>query len=137
MIREAKYDDIKEILKLEQEILVNSNEEKIRKEINSNLYHIYVYEKNGILAYMTLYDLYDALELHHIVVDEDYRQKGIASKLVNFIGKEFRKKKVFLEVSELNKNAITFYERNAFERISVRKNYYRGNIDAFIYERKC
>ncbi len=137
MIREAKIQDIKSIYELEKEILLSTTMEKIRKEINSDLYHIYVFEKDGVVGYMTLYDLYDALELHHIVVKEDNRNQGIATKLIDYVFKRFKKKKVFLEVSEINKNAISFYENNKFDKINTRKNYYRGSIDAFIYERKC
>jgi ribosomal protein S18 acetylase RimI-like enzyme len=43
--------------------------------------------------------------------------------------------KIFLEVSDKNIHAIKLYERNGYEKISVRKNYYSDGSDAIIMQK--
>ena len=53
---------------------------------------------------------------------------NIGTELLNFINKQkiqLNIKKIFLEVSELNQNAINFYKKNGFVLFKIRHNYYR------------
>ncbi|MEM6650695.1 MAG: GNAT family N-acetyltransferase, partial [Pseudomonadota bacterium] len=46
--------------------------------------------------------------------------------------KDRRAKLLFLEVSTLNKAALTLYKRQGFERIGDRKDYYAQGEDAVV-----
>jgi len=64
------------------------------------------------------------------------RRKGIAANLLDFIEKEEKGlKKIYLEVSNNNNNAISFYEKHNFKLINTRLNYY--SIDNKKYDAKC
>ena len=59
-------------------------------------------------------------EILAIATIEEYRNKGIAQEFLDKI----KIKDIFLEVRESNQVAISFYKKNKFKEISVRKNYY-------------
>ena len=77
------------------------------------------------------------MELHKIVVAENYKRKGIGNKLFLFmleIAKQKKVKEIFLEVRKSNTEAIKFYESFHFELADIRKDYYRDPMeDALIY----
>jgi len=62
----------------------------------------------------------DFIDISTIVVDEDYRGKGVGQKLLNKIydwAKEIKVKEVELSVFSFNESAINFYEANGFQEI--------------------
>ena len=95
----------------------------------------YVYELNNkIIGFINYDTIYEQAELEYIYVDIDYRNMGIATKLFNYMLEDLNNKninKITLEVRCDNGSAISFYLKNGFEKVSVRKNYYK-NIDAFL-----
>jgi ribosomal-protein-alanine N-acetyltransferase len=71
-------------------------------------------------------------------VEKEYRRKNIATKLLESMWKILEKKDIHsitLEVNCNNAAAIKFYEKNGFEKVSVREKYY-GNEDAFLMIKK-
>lgn len=69
----------------------------------------------------------DVGEIYAIAVVEEFKRKGIGSDLLsNFIKEAILRnvQNLFLEVAEINKRALSFYEKFGFEEISRRKNYY-------------
>lgn len=78
---------------------------------------------NKIIAYMIVMDNIDYFEIMKIGVLKEYRNKGVAQRLLEKI----KEKDIFLEVRHSNEAAINFYLKNGFKKISVRKNYYRDN----------
>lgn len=80
-------------------------------------------------------------EILLIYVNSNYRQLNYASKLLNEIPLILNKnnlKKIYLEVSSNNFNAIKLYENNSFIKTGIRKNYYQFDnqkFDAFLYEK--
>ena len=93
-------------------------------------YNIYEeYFENIFAGYLITYDNIDSLDIFEIVVDKNFRKKGLASKLLNRINDE---RKILLEVSEKNEVAINLYKKNGFKMISRRKNYYLDGSDAIV-----
>ena len=80
-------------------------------------------------------------EILLIYVNFNYRLLGYASKLLNgipFLLKHKNLKKIYLEVSSDNHNAINMYKKNYFKKIAIRKNYYNffnEKFDAQIFEK--
>ncbi|MCS7243113.1 MAG: N-acetyltransferase [Candidatus Calescibacterium sp.] len=79
----------------------------------------------------------DESELYKIVVDKQFRGKGIGKFLILYhIG--FLKfngvKASFLEVSSENSHAINLYKKIGYEIINVRKKYY-ASVDAFVMKK--
>ena len=126
MIKKLTINDvdyIEQIFNLEKDIFKNSafskeSTENLVKADNSFIYAYLIDEK--ICGYLMVLDSIDVYEILAIATVEEYRNKGIAQKLLDKI----KTKDIFLEVRESNKIAINFYKKNKFKEISIRKNYY-------------
>lgn len=78
---------------------------------------------------------FDEAELYRIAVLPEKRRHHAGERLLqSFIERCASRgaEKIFLEVRSKNVPAVSLYERNGFEKISVRRNYY-GDDDALIY----
>ena len=135
MIRKLAINDvdyIEQIFNLEKEIFKNSaftkgSTENLIKEDNSFIY-TYIID-NKVCGYLMVLDSIDVYEILAIATIEKYRNKGIAQELLDKI----KTKDIFLEVRESNQIAISFYKKNDFKEISIRKNYYsKPNENAII-----
>ena len=72
----------------------------------------------------------DEVELLTIAVDDKFRKKGIAKKMMEDMIDAAHKNKVsalFLEVRPSNKAALSLYKSFGFAQIGVRKGYYKDN----------
>ena len=126
MIKKLTSDDvdyIEQIFNLEKEIFKNSafNRTYLDSLIKADNSFIYTYIiDNKVCGYLMVLDSIDVYEILAIATIEEYRNKGIAQKLLDKI----KTKNIFLEVRESNQIAINFYKKNNFKEISIRKNYY-------------
>ena len=75
--------------------------------------------------------------IYNLVVNPKYRNKGYASKILEYLFNYYKDRNVryMLEVRIDNKIAIHLYEKHNFKIIKTRKKYYNG-VDALIMERK-
>ena len=128
----ADIDYIEQIFNLEKEIFKSSafNKSYLDTLIKGDNSFIYVYLiDDKVSGYLMVLDSIDVYEILAIATVEEYRNKGIAQKLLNKI----KTKDIFLEVRESNQVAINFYKKNKFKEISIRKNYYsKPNENAII-----
>ena len=131
-ITSADIDYIEQIFNLEKEIFKSSafNKSYLDTLIKGDNSFIYVYLiDDKVSGYLMILDSIDVYEILAIATVEEYRNKGIAQKLLDKI----KTKDLFLEVRESNKIAINFYKKNKFKEISIRKNYYsKPNENAII-----
>ncbi len=79
----------------------------------------------------------DCVDIVTFCVDPRYRREGRGKRLLREIIKSAQKDKceIFLEVAEENHGAQNLYSSLGFEKISIRKNYYKlpdGPQDAII-----
>ena len=126
MIKKLTINDvdyIEQIFNLEKEIFINSSFNKtyletLIKADNSFIYAYIIEDK--VCGYLMVLDSIDFYEILAIATVEEYRNKGIAQELLDKI----KTKDIFLEVRESNQIAISFYKKNNFKEISIRKNYY-------------
>ena len=116
MIRNITDKDLFEVNQLLQIFNVEYSENEFR--------NVLVYEENSVIAGVLVYLLiYDRVEIEYIVVKDEYKNKGIGSKLLKYIEKDI--KNVTLEVRESNTIAINFYKKNGYSIVSTRHNYYK------------
>jgi len=80
--------------------------------------------KERIISYLILLDAFETYEIIKFATVEGERRKGWGKKLLD-LAKSMARDGIFLEVRETNRNAIAFYGKNGFEKINIRKNYYR------------
>ena len=97
-----------------------------------------IYLNKLMLGVCVFHKLYDEAEIRYLSVHPSYKRKGLGKKLVHKIirlCKNDNIKKIFLEVSSKNKQALNFYDNFGFETISIRTKYYRDGSDAFLKEK--
>lgn len=92
----------------------------------------------NLVAFVT-YSFCDVdVEIQDILVDKEFRKKGIATYILNElykILKDFEVKNIFLEVREGNKSAKHLYIKNGFTLINTRKKYYSNGENALILQK--
>lgn len=123
MVRKFEFSDIKNVNFLLKEF----NYTLDQKSFNNDFLNLLVYEENGIKGILVYQNLIDRLEIDYIIVDKDYRKKGIATSLLKYL--ENNNKNILnitLEVRKSNTPAINFYKKNGFKKAAVRKKYYEN-----------
>ena len=122
MIRDFEYKDLEDVNKL----LETFNYKIYKESFNNDFLRILIYEDELIKGVLVYQYLYDRLEIEYIIVNQEYRNLGIATKLLKFMENKYKKiNNVTLEVRESNKEAIRFYLKNGFKEVIKRKNYYK------------
>lgn len=89
-------------------------------------------EGERLVAYSFAVLVMDEAHLGNLAVDPGYRRRGIAQRLLGDLVTEARKsgvRRVTLEVRESNLHARTFYARNGFIDIAMRKSYYQNPVE--------
>lgn len=126
MIRKLQINDLEEANALLSSFNYKLTETDLDKVFFNSL--VSVDDKiNGIIVYNLFYD---RIEIEYIIILEEYRKKGIGSKLLSEIEKE-NINNITLEVRESNIAAINFYKKNGYKIEAMRKNYY-GNEDGYL-----
>ena len=138
MIRESLLEDISRINYLGNKFINNfSNTYNLINYLNDDKYLILVYlVDNEINAFLILLKNIDCYELEMIVVNDVYRQKGIASNLLDYVFNNYLKTDdvIILEVAVNNIPALNLYQKYNFSIINTRKKYYHG-IDAYVMKK--
>lgn len=141
IIKKATVDDIKEIMYIQSLIKTNLISKKVLEtDLQNPIYSYFIAYKNKLpVGFVGISNLLDTIDLQYIAVNTSYQNQGIGTKLfyhILHIAKENNINNIMLEVRASNENAICFYEKLGFTKISIRKNYYKDtNEDAFIYEK--
>lgn len=101
--------------------------------LNNNLYVMDCFEEDNIIKGFVIGTNIDkTVEIYLIFVEEKYRHKQIATKLLTNL--EVNNKEIILEVSTDNEGAYNLYKKLGYKEISIRKGYYKG-IDAIIMKK--
>ena len=97
-----------------------------------------IYLNKSISGVCVFHKIYDEVEIRYLSVHPSHKRKGLGKKLIYKIFKDCKKdniKRIFLEVSIKNQQALRFYDFFGFKTISVRKKYYKDGTDALIKEK--
>lgn len=131
MILKANNDDL--------EVIKRIVKEQFNSELSLNEFsNIYVYKNEEILGFLVFSIIYERSEIDYIYVFEKYRNKKIASKLLDkmfIILRENNAKSVSLEVMIENLNAISLYKKYGFKEVARREKYYLDK-DAYLMMRE-
>lgn len=102
---------------------------------NPNSEYFVALENNEIVGFAGIWISVDDIHITNIVTKKDKRNHGIGSRLLEHLITVSCKKhlsSLTLEVNENNIPAIKLYEKYQFQKIGLRKNYYRQNENAII-----
>lgn len=94
------------------------------------------FDGDKLVGFVHVLKTFECLEIINIVVDLEYRRKGIAVSLINYVIDFYDDLEyILLEVNENNESAINLYKKLGFNVINIRKKYY-GNDDALIMRKE-
>ena len=80
-----------------------------------------------IIGFVIFYKVKDEIEIIQIGIIKSCQRKNYGSLIINKIKRLNNIRKIFLEVSVENTQAINFYLKNGFKKIGIRKAYYKAN----------
>jgi ribosomal-protein-alanine N-acetyltransferase len=107
----------------------------INKEILTDTDSIYNY-MNGdvVLGYLEIRLVDGVLDIVNLFVNEENRNQGIATSLMNHMFEHEDYNRIMLEVNKKNIDALNLYNKLGFKEISLRDRYY-GEDTAIIMEK--
>ena len=134
----ADENNLEQIAKMESDYFTDSwSENSVNIQIKNQKVIVIKYNED-ILGYCIFMIAADEGEILRIATLENMRQSGIGKKLLSSVISEMRESgvnEVFLEVRAGNVAAIALYESIGFQKIGIRKGYYKDNgEDAVLYK---
>ena len=126
-IKPIKKSDYNKILVIEQNLFKNPMTQiELNNFFSQSAFRIWKIEQERVLGYMSFYQVIDEIEIIRIGIIKSFQRRSYGSLLIDEV-KKLDVKKIFLEVSVQNKEAINFYIKNGFHKIGIRKGYYANN----------
>ena len=138
-IKEVNAKNSKSCYELDLKSIKLWNQNQWKNELEKDLVTaIGIFFNNLILGVCVFHKIYDEIEIRYLSVHPNFQRRGLGKKLIYNLIKECKNhniKRIFLEVSLKNKQALSFYDYFGFETIGIRKKYYKDGSDAIIKEK--
>lgn len=139
-IRNIEKNDIPRLVLLEEELLKETvGEEMLGAELHNKFAKFYVATFNDIvIGYLSCWMVEETVDIINVVIDKDYQHQGFGQALFSQMEEEAKANNctnIMLEVKETNLKAIKFYQKQGYEQISIRKNYYQDHTNALIMKK--
>ena len=102
---------------------------------NPIAFYFVAVKDDEVIGYCGYWWTFGEAQITNVAVSPEYRQKGIASALMDEMINHCREMDVFsitLEVRVSNNAAISMYEKYGFERVGLRPKYYNNKEDALL-----
>ena len=133
-IKPVKKDDLLKLTEIENDVFdYSASIEDFINYFNEDTIKIWKVLDKIVVGFIVFYRVKDEIEIIKIGIMKSCQRKNYGSLIINKIKKLNNIRKIFLEVSTENTQAINFYLKNGFKKIGIRKAYYRVNkqrIDA-------
>jgi ribosomal-protein-alanine N-acetyltransferase len=129
-IQPMTEEHIEAVLELERDLFSDPWPESMFREdiVSARSYPVVAYVDNELAGYAILWHGIDEGHLTNIAVRRDLQRKSVAKRLLSYILQRalaHHMREVFLEVRISNEPAISLYEKFGFQKVAIRKNYYR------------
>jgi ribosomal-protein-alanine N-acetyltransferase len=131
--RATSRDDLSAVEALQRKTFTNPwSIEAIRWELqNTDVARLYLARTadGGVVGYCACWAVFDELHINSLAVDDDWRRRGIARRLLQFVIREAVEagaRSATLEVRRSNQAALALYERLGFHVEGVRRDYYQA-----------
>ena len=138
-IKEINSTNSESCYELDFKSIKHWNQKQWKNELKKDLITAMgIFLNNEILGVCVFHKIFDEAEIRYLSIHPSYKRKGLGKKLIYKIIRECKNKnikRIFLEVSLKNKQALSFYDYIGFKTISVRKKYYKDGSDALLKEK--
>ena len=129
-IKPVKKGDLLKLIEIEKDIFDNSlSIEEFENYYNENTIKIWKISTIKIIGFVIFYHVKNEIEIIQIGIIKSFQRMNYGSLIINKIKKLHDVRKIFLEVSVENTQAINFYLKNGFKKIGIRKGYYKRYKD--------
>lgn len=132
---DKNYKDIKEIRRLYNSSFPNDERIPFKRLIN-NLDTdrvMYAYYDDQLIGMSFLFLYNDLAYLSYICVEEDLRDKGYGSKILNKVKDDFKDYRIVLDIEEVVKNSENYEERKRRKDFYLKNGFESANIFYHIY----
>ena len=123
---EVSVKDLSEINELEKELNLNKTKLDFFNQtlLNKNFKFIKLTSGKQIIGFLQFSWNKTDCDIISIGVIKKFQNKNYGKQLVEYL-KYLNFKNIYVEVSANNKKALMFYQRLKFQKIGLRKNYYK------------
>ena len=127
-IKPVKKDDLLKLIEIEKDVFdYSASIEDFINYFNEDTIKIWKVLDQIVVGFIVFYRVKDEIEIIKIGIMKSCQRKNYGSLIINKIKKLNNIRKIFLEVSIENTQAINFYLKNGFKKIGIRKAYYKVN----------
>lgn len=134
--RELKKSDVDLVLELYQSDFADGwSKEQLKSAFNTGRFIALGAFYDKLIGVITLSVSFEDADVEGVVVKREFRKNGVATKLFDLAEKTVKEKgvsRLLLEVREGNIPAVSFYQKQGFNKISIRKNYYSDGENALV-----
>ena len=131
-IRKSESSDLENIRALEKETYGYV----LTEELNNDCLHThFVIEDNCFLGYISIWHDELKAQIESIIIND--KNKGYGQILFKYALDYLKDYTITLEVRKSNSVAIHIYEKYGFKTVTIRKNYYSNNEDAYLMLKEC
>jgi len=138
--RPMEYDDVHRLMEIEKQVYEHTWTEGIFRDCIRVGYRSWVYLVDGeIQAYGLISIAANEAHILNLCVSLEYQGQGYGKRMMYKLIETAEAEgadSIFLEVRESNFRAIQLYDKQGFNRLGVRKNYYpsgQDREDALVY----
>ena len=136
-ISELNENEYIKVLQIEKILFINPMTlAELTNFSKQDSFRIWKIDIGKIIGYVSFFEIKDEAEIIKIGIEKSYQRKNYGSHVISEM-KRIGIKKIFLEVSIENVEAINFYLKNGFYKIGIRKEYYKqkdgSRIDALTF----
>jgi len=142
-IRDALKSDIQALLNIENDVFHAEawSHDVFESEFallgTTRVYKV-IEQNQVIIGYFGLAIVDGIIDITTIAVQSEYQHQGFGTVMMNEImeiSKQYKARKVMLEVKPENVAAISLYQKYGFEVIGLRRNYYGPSKDALTMQK--
>ena len=127
-IKQVKKGDLLKLIEIDKDIFgYPASIKDFENYFKEDTIKIWKISTQKIIGFAIFYHVRDEIEIIQIGIMKSCQRKNYGSLIVKEIKKLNGIRKIFLEVSAENTQAINFYLKNGFKKIGIRKAYYKDN----------
>ena len=127
-IKQVKKGDLLKLIEIDKDIFdYPSSIKDFENYFKEDTVKIWKISTQKIIGFVIFYHVRDEIEIIQFGIMKPCQRKNYGSLILNKIKKLKDIRKIFLEVSVENNQAINFYLKNGFKKIGIRKAYYKVN----------